>query len=171
HTHAHRAPAAPRLLLPRARAAARGRARERVRRLHPALQRHRAAGGLAAAALDRGRPARRRPSGGGLGARGSAHPRRGAARAGPTLGRSTAARARHCLSEVPMARLPYVDPASAPEAVRATFERLPVSLNVFRMMAHAETGFRPLVLLGTTILGQQQLSPKLRELVILHVAT
>jgi alkylhydroperoxidase family enzyme len=70
-----------------------------------------------------------------------------------------------------MARLPYVDPASAPEAVRATFERLPVSLNVFRMMAHAETGFRPLVLLGTTILGQQQLSPKLRELVILHVAT
>jgi alkylhydroperoxidase family enzyme len=70
-----------------------------------------------------------------------------------------------------MARLPYVDPAAASEEVRATFARLPVSLNVFRMMAHAETGFRPLVALGTAILGRQALSPALRELVILQVAT
>lgn len=70
-----------------------------------------------------------------------------------------------------MARLPYVDPATAPEAVRAVLERLPVKLNVFRMMAHAETNFRPLVLLGTSILSQQKLSPKLRELAILRVAT
>jgi alkylhydroperoxidase family enzyme len=69
-----------------------------------------------------------------------------------------------------MARLPYVDPASAPEAVRETLSRLPVSLNVFRMMAHAENGFRPLIQLGTAILGRQELSAKLRELVILRVA-
>lgn len=69
-----------------------------------------------------------------------------------------------------MARLPYVDPATAPEAVREVLARLPVSLNVFRMMAHAETGFRPLLGLGTAILAQQQLSPKLRELTILRVA-
>jgi len=69
-----------------------------------------------------------------------------------------------------MARLPYVDPATAPEAVRQVLDALPVKLNVFRMMAHSETGFRPLVSLGSAILGRQQLSPKLRELTILRVA-
>ena len=70
-----------------------------------------------------------------------------------------------------MARLPYVDPATAQEAVRELLGQLPVKLNVFRMMAHAETDFRPLVGLGSAILGRQQLHPKLRELVILRVAT
>ena len=69
-----------------------------------------------------------------------------------------------------MARLPYVDPATASEDVRTLLERLPVRLNVFRMMAHAENDFRPLVGLGTAILGRQKLSPKLRELAILRVA-
>lgn len=68
-----------------------------------------------------------------------------------------------------MARLPYVDPETAPPAVREVFDRLPIHLNVFRMMAHAETSFRPMLQLGTSILGQQQLSPILRELVILRV--
>jgi alkylhydroperoxidase family enzyme len=70
-----------------------------------------------------------------------------------------------------MARLPYVDPATAPEEVRQVLAQLPVQLNVFRMMAHAETGFRPLLGLGTAILARQQLQPKLRELAILRVAT
>ena len=69
-----------------------------------------------------------------------------------------------------MARLPYVEPATAPDPVRELLERLPVKLNVFRMMAHAETDFRPLVGLGTAILGRQKLSAKLRELAILRVA-
>ena len=69
-----------------------------------------------------------------------------------------------------MARLPYIDPATAPEHVRELLERLPVKLNVFRMMANAESDFRPLVGLGTAILGRQKLSPKLRELAILRVA-
>ncbi len=68
-----------------------------------------------------------------------------------------------------MARLPYVDPASAAPEVRDILARLPVQLNVFRMMAHAETCFRPLLQLGTTILGRQALAPALRELVILLV--
>jgi alkylhydroperoxidase family enzyme len=68
-----------------------------------------------------------------------------------------------------MARLPYVDPASAPPEVRETLARLPVPLNVFRMMAHADTCFRPLIQLGSAILGRQALSPMLRELVILLV--
>ncbi len=68
-----------------------------------------------------------------------------------------------------MARLPYVDPASAAPEVRETLARLPASLNVFRMMAHADTCFRPLIQLGTAILGRQALSPTIRELVILLV--
>ena len=69
-----------------------------------------------------------------------------------------------------MARLPYVESATAPAAVRETLERLPVKLNIFRLMAHAETNFRPLLRLGTSILAEQQLSAKLRELAILRVA-
>jgi len=69
-----------------------------------------------------------------------------------------------------MARLPYVDPATAPAEVRDLLARLPVALNIFRMMAHAETDFRPLVQLGTAILGRQKLSARLRELTILRVA-
>ena len=68
-----------------------------------------------------------------------------------------------------MARLPYVDPSTAPESVRETMARLPVHLNVFRMMANAETCFRPLLQLGTAILGRLALAPTLRELLILLV--
>ena len=53
--------------------------------------------------------------------------------------------------------------------MRETLERLPVKLNVFRMMAQAETCFRPLLQLGTAILARQALSPRLRELTILLV--
>jgi alkylhydroperoxidase family enzyme len=69
-----------------------------------------------------------------------------------------------------MARLPYVDPESAPSHVREVLEGLPVKLNIFRMMAHAETNFRPLLRLGTSILAEQKLDARLRELAILRVA-
>ena len=69
-----------------------------------------------------------------------------------------------------MARIPYVEPDTAPTAVREVLERLPVKLNIFKMMAHAETNFRPLMRLGQSILTEQQLPAKLRELAILRVA-
>jgi alkylhydroperoxidase family enzyme len=69
-----------------------------------------------------------------------------------------------------MARLPYVDPETAPPKVREVLERLPVKLNIFRMMAHAETNFRPLLRLGSSILAEQKLDARLRELAILRVA-
>lgn len=69
-----------------------------------------------------------------------------------------------------MARLPYVDPATAPDHVRDALDGLPLKLNIFRMMAHAETNLRPLLRLGSSILGNQKLSAKLRELAILRVA-
>jgi alkylhydroperoxidase family enzyme len=69
-----------------------------------------------------------------------------------------------------MARIPYVEPETAPERTREVLERLPAKLNIFKMMAHAETNFRPLIMLGTSILTEQQLPAKLRELAILRVA-
>lgn len=69
-----------------------------------------------------------------------------------------------------MARLPYVDPKTAPERVRETLTGLATPLNLFFMMAHAESNLRSLLRLGGTILSKQQLSAKLRELAILRVA-
>jgi 4-carboxymuconolactone decarboxylase len=66
-----------------------------------------------------------------------------------------------------MARLPYVDPATAPPRVREALQVVP-PLNVFRTMAHADTAFRPWLRWAGTLLGE--LDPVLRELAILHVA-
>lgn len=68
-----------------------------------------------------------------------------------------------------MARVPYVDPAKAPEPVRDAFEKLPAHLNIFRMVANAETCFRPFLSLGSAILATQQLDGLLREHVILRI--
>ena len=68
-----------------------------------------------------------------------------------------------------MARLPYVDPATAPPRVREALGAVP-ALNVFRTMAHADTAFRPWLRWAGTLLGELELDPVLRELAILHVA-
>src|SRR5437588_8169874 len=68
-----------------------------------------------------------------------------------------------------MARLPYVDPTEAPKQVREVFDGLP-PLNVFRMMAHAQTAFRPWMRWGGVLLIDLALNPVLRELAILRVA-
>jgi 4-carboxymuconolactone decarboxylase len=68
-----------------------------------------------------------------------------------------------------MARLPYVDPATAPEAVRDTLAALP-PLHIMRMLAHAETAFEPVLRLGGAILAALELDPQLRELAVLQVA-
>ncbi len=70
-----------------------------------------------------------------------------------------------------MARLPYMVPekAASPD-VKQTFAQLPTVLNIFKMMAHAETTFRPMVRLGSAILARQKLPAKIRELAILRVA-
>lgn len=67
-----------------------------------------------------------------------------------------------------MARLPYVDPERAPEPVRDALERVP-PINIFRMVANAETAFRPWLAFGGALLSSLELDPRLRELVILHV--
>lgn len=71
-----------------------------------------------------------------------------------------------------MARIPYVDPDSeaTPAKVREAMAGLAVPLNIFKLVAHAETNFKPFLRFGGTILGRQALSGKLRELAILRVA-
>ena len=68
-----------------------------------------------------------------------------------------------------MARLPYVDPERAPQPVREVLDRMP-PLNVFRMMANAESAFRPWMRWGGVLLNDLALDPLLRELAILRVA-
>lgn len=68
-----------------------------------------------------------------------------------------------------MSRLPYVDPATAPPAVREALEALP-PLNIFRLAAHAESALRPFLRLGGALLTQAALDARLRELAILRVA-
>ena len=68
-----------------------------------------------------------------------------------------------------MARLPYVDPSESSPEVRDALGRAP-SLNIFRMMANADTAFVPWLRWGVALLSNLELDPLLRELAILRVA-
>src|SRR4051794_2164343 len=68
-----------------------------------------------------------------------------------------------------MARVPYPDPGSLPERNREVLDALP-PLNIFRMLAHAETALRPYLRFGGALLADLQLDPVARELAILQVA-
>lgn len=69
-----------------------------------------------------------------------------------------------------MARLPLIDPETMSGDIRASFDRMPVKLNIFRMMAHAEANMIPAMRLGNSILHKQKLSAVNRELLILQAA-
>ncbi len=68
-----------------------------------------------------------------------------------------------------MAHLPYRDPATATPPVAEALDALP-DLHVFRMIAHAETAFRPWLALGGALLSSLELDAGLRELAVLQVA-
>lgn len=67
-----------------------------------------------------------------------------------------------------MARVPYVDPETAPPATASALRRMP-RLHVFGLLAQAETAFVPWLRLGGAVLSDLALDPLLRELVILQV--
>ena len=69
-----------------------------------------------------------------------------------------------------MARLPLIDPDNTTGDIRASFDRMPVKLNIFRMMAHAEANMIPAMRFANSILHKQKLSAVNRELLILQVA-
>jgi 4-carboxymuconolactone decarboxylase len=68
-----------------------------------------------------------------------------------------------------MARLPYADPLTASPVVREALEALP-PLNIFAMLAQADSAFVPYLGFAGSLLAQLELDPKLRELAILLVA-
>jgi alkylhydroperoxidase family enzyme len=68
-----------------------------------------------------------------------------------------------------MARLPYPDPADAGEPVAKALGRLP-QLNIFRMLASADSAFIPWLRWAGALLSDLELDPLLRELAILRVA-
>ena len=69
-----------------------------------------------------------------------------------------------------MSRLPLIDPEATSGDIRASFDRMPIKLNVFKMLAHAETNFIPAMRFANSILHKQKLSHVNRELLILQVA-
>jgi alkylhydroperoxidase family enzyme len=68
-----------------------------------------------------------------------------------------------------MARLPYADPHAASPIVREALDALP-PLNIFAMLAQADSAFIPYLGFAGALLAQLELDPKLRELAILLVA-
>jgi len=69
-----------------------------------------------------------------------------------------------------VARLPLIDPDTTSGDIRASFDRMTVKLNIFRMMAHAEANMIPAMRFANSILHKQKLSHVNRELLILQVA-
>lgn len=68
-----------------------------------------------------------------------------------------------------MARIPYPDLDALDPEVGAFMKRIDPMVNVFHMMAHAETAVRPFMRLGNALLFKGVLDPVLREIVILRV--
>jgi alkylhydroperoxidase family enzyme len=68
-----------------------------------------------------------------------------------------------------MARIPYVNPPRASPDVREALDALP-PLNIFKMLAQADTAFGPYLGFAGALLARLELDPKLRELAILLVA-
>jgi 4-carboxymuconolactone decarboxylase len=68
-----------------------------------------------------------------------------------------------------VARLPYRGPEDAEGRVKEVIEAAP-PLNIFRLMAHADSAFVPWLRWGGALLGELELDAVLRELAILRVA-
>jgi 4-carboxymuconolactone decarboxylase len=69
---------------------------------------------------------------------------------------------------VPMARVPYPDPATLDPNTQAFLERLP-PLNVFRMLAGGEGLLAAFARFGNHLLYKSMLDPVLREIAIIRV--
>jgi AhpD family alkylhydroperoxidase len=69
-----------------------------------------------------------------------------------------------------MSRIPLLDESSAPAEIREALAAMPPQGTVWRMVAHAETAFRPFLHLAGKLQTSLTLDPKLRQLAILRVA-
>ncbi len=68
-----------------------------------------------------------------------------------------------------VARIKPLDPADAPEDLQKLLEAMP-PINIIRTVALAQNQAAPFLRFGTSVLTEQTLSAKLRELAILRVA-
>lgn len=68
-----------------------------------------------------------------------------------------------------MARIPYPDLDTLDPQVGAFMQRIDPMINVFHMLAHAQTAVRPFMQLGNALLFKGELDAVLREIVILRV--
>jgi 4-carboxymuconolactone decarboxylase len=68
-----------------------------------------------------------------------------------------------------MTRIPYADPATLSDAASRALAAVP-PLNVFRLLAVADTAFPAFLRFTGGLWNDAELSPRRRELVILHVA-
>ena len=68
-----------------------------------------------------------------------------------------------------MARIPYPKSEELADNVRAALAKLP-PINILRMLSHAQGNVLPFLAMGGSILHNQTLDAKLRELAILRVA-
>jgi len=69
-----------------------------------------------------------------------------------------------------MALVPFADIEALPPKAKDYWDKLGVKLNIFRMLANADTLMEPALRFGGAILSRQDLGADLRELVILLVA-
>ncbi len=69
-----------------------------------------------------------------------------------------------------MALVPFADIDTLPPKAKDYWDKLTAKLNIFRMLANADTMMEPALRFGGAILSKQQLGADLRELVILLVA-
>jgi len=69
-----------------------------------------------------------------------------------------------------MALIPFADIDNLPPKAAEYWGKLAAKLNIFRMLANADTMMEPALRFGGAILSKQQLGADLRELVILLVA-
>src|SRR5262249_41528438 len=70
---------------------------------------------------------------------------------------------------VAMSRMPYFEVDSATGKHAEFLGKLAPHLNIFRMLAHSETGLKGFVRMGNGLLFRAELEPALRELAILRV--
>jgi alkylhydroperoxidase family enzyme len=68
-----------------------------------------------------------------------------------------------------MARIPYPRPEELNEKLRASMQTMP-QINILRMLQHAQGNFLPFISFASSVLLDQELDGKLRELAILRVA-
>ncbi len=68
-----------------------------------------------------------------------------------------------------MARIAYPDLSQLSEDVQELAARINPMLNVFRMLAHAESAYYGFMKFGNALLMKSELNPVLREIIILRV--